>query len=237
MKALYKTLKIAICDDEPFWLDRMEKIVRNYFAKRYILEIQRYLSFEEILKTEADVVLLDIRLQNESGFTAAGKLNRRKQGLIIFCTAYEEYMFEAFTFRPFRFVRKMYLQKDLVQALKAAEEELNDASETIYVKNGDMLLMLHKKEILYIEKKERYCYIYTTKNKQYKVRETIREMLIKLDDKQFIRAHRWLVVNLREVVGYERTDILLSNSKRINVSRNAMQTIRRTLLEEGGTSI
>lgn len=227
-------LRVCIYDDERYWCQQMAKVVRDFFSNRYVIDIQFPTDSEGVLSTEADIILLDIRLNEGTGFSIADKLGRRKRGLVIFCTAYEEYMFEAFSFQPFRFVRKLYLKNDLTQAMKAAEDYISDRSETFWIKSGEAVRVLHKNEILYIEKVNRKCIIHTSDKEQIEVRETIRDLMDRINSNKFVMAHRWLIVNLRQVVGYDRTCVFLANSERIIVSRTAMQTIRRSLLESGG---
>ena len=106
--------RIAVVDDEPVWIEIMRGIVKDFFDSRSI-EIQldtfnnaQMLSDTMTVQKEAvDIVILDIDIPNINGFEIAERLKKQYPNIILmFYTMHEQYVFDAFSFQPFRYIRK-----------------------------------------------------------------------------------------------------------------------------------
>lgn len=74
-------LTIAICEDEKYILEELEKKVKRYIKRNQLdAVIQTYLSGEELLeKSDSfDIVLMDMKLPGISGLEAAKRLSTKK---------------------------------------------------------------------------------------------------------------------------------------------------------------
>ena len=88
-------MKIGICDDEKEIREMLQDQVRSLYPKADIL---LYASGEELLVGELpDILLLDIQMQGKSGIETAKELRLTDRHLIIiFVSAIEDYVFQAF---------------------------------------------------------------------------------------------------------------------------------------------
>ncbi|MCM1237402.1 MAG: response regulator, partial [Ruminococcus flavefaciens] len=89
-------MQIAVCDDE--------KEIRELFAEKIGklyrgADLSLYQSGEELLLSdrEPDILLLDIQMAGKNGMETAKELRKRnKKTIIIFVTALDDFVFQAF---------------------------------------------------------------------------------------------------------------------------------------------
>lgn len=99
-------MKIAICDDEPEIRNDIERKIRLLYPET---EILLYEDGKALLDAEApfDIVFLDIRMEGMNGMEAARALRAAgSDAVIIFVTALEEYVYEAFDVGAFHYLVK-----------------------------------------------------------------------------------------------------------------------------------
>ena len=104
-------MEIAICDDEKEIRDMLaEKIGKLYPQAGLSL----YRSGEELLlaEKEPDILLLDIQMPGKNGMETAKELRRKnKKAIIIFVTALEDFVFQAFDVGAFHYLVTENLRK------------------------------------------------------------------------------------------------------------------------------
>lgn len=99
-------MRIAICDDEPEIRNDIERKIRLLYPET---EILLYEDGRTLLDAEApfDIVFLDIRMEGMNGMEAARALRAAgSDAVIIFVTALEEYVYEAFDVGAFHYLVK-----------------------------------------------------------------------------------------------------------------------------------
>src|SRR5690606_10517866 len=80
-----------------------------------------------VAEHDPDVVLLDVRMPEEDGLSAAKKITGMEDPpAVIFCTAYDEYALDAFSTDAVGYLLKPVKQEDLEAALRKAQR-LNKA--------------------------------------------------------------------------------------------------------------
>ena len=89
-------MRIAICDDEK----NIRELIGNKVVRQYPeAEIVFFSSGEELLLSDKhiDILFLDIQMSGKNGMETARELRKKEKGMIlIFVTAMEEYVFQAF---------------------------------------------------------------------------------------------------------------------------------------------
>ena len=104
-------IKVAICEDDLFYLEKEKKLVESYLYRCGISsEIVTFTSSEELVKTYAnsfDIIFLDIELSGMSGIDAAKWLrDKGAKSYIIFISAYTEYLSEGYKVEAHRYLLK-----------------------------------------------------------------------------------------------------------------------------------
>lgn len=118
-------MRIAICDDDNEMLGRLKKDVIEIFGILKVnIEIFSFSDGKELLRTiqnddeNFDLFLLDIDMPDVSGLEIAQMLREMSVNLIIiFISAYDNYVFDSIEYSPFRYIRKSRIKEELPLAL------------------------------------------------------------------------------------------------------------------------
>lgn len=122
-------IRAAICDDEPTTLDYLhEHISREFRRQGAEIQIDKFTSGRNFLNAHKaelfDVIFLDIDMPEISGFEIAEQINNISEALIVFVTLHDELVFSSLKFRPFRFIRKPYLENELPETPESITFEM-----------------------------------------------------------------------------------------------------------------
>ena len=232
-------MRIAICDDDNEMLGRLKKDVIEIFGILKVnIEIFSFSDGKELLRTiqnddeNFDLFLLDIDMPDVSGLEIAQMLREMSVNLIIiFISAYDNYVFDSIEYSPFRYIRKSRIKEELPLALKAAHT-LFEKEQPRYIavksEEGDYYKVAHS-EIWYIEIESRKLYIYLTRDRVIKTWKTVKELLTELNDGNFVKIHSGCAVNLKYISEYYGYDVTLDNGKKLLASRSGIKAIKTTL--------
>ena len=117
-----ETMRIAICDDEK----NIRELIGNKVAKQYPdAKIVFFSSGEELLLSEEkiDILFLDIQMNGKNGMETARQLRKKdKKIIIIFVTAIEDYVFQAFDVGAFHYLVKPIEDAKFADVLYRAAE-------------------------------------------------------------------------------------------------------------------
>lgn len=216
-------IKIAIVDDESAVLLEISQELKNYFEKKSVAyTIQTFTGGIDFLAhTEPfDLAFLDIRMDGLSGIETARQLRENgAKGCIVFITALQEYVYDAFEVEasdyilkpidPTRFHRTMDRIYRRIQTV--------DTGSLVIPSKGNSCQVLPFREIYYLEAVNHKIEFHTEDavlEGYFKVAE-IAELL----DERFFQCHRSYFVNLDFVYGYDNGRAFLCNGAQVPVSR------------------
>lgn len=231
-------MKIAICDDNIDVIKQIENIVSQTYAEMQVdfcttcFENGRDLLAEMQDKDVTfDILLLDIDMPEISGLEIAKMLRERNENVIlIFISAYENYVFDTFEYNPFRFVRKLRMLQELPIAMRAAE--------AVYQKNKKRYVIIHcdegemridETEIMYLDVVKRQIRICLADGRMLYAWKTIKELQKELSEERFSKIHSGCLVNLKYVSGYTGSVIFLDNGEHLSASRSGIKIFKEDL--------
>jgi len=164
-----------------------------------------------------DIVLLDINLKGKiDGIETAKQMYEMAHVPIIYLTANtDEATFNrAKATKPYAFISKPYKPIDLQRAIeltisrlaeneagpKAGDEDLSAGqlfvlSDRIFVRHKESMVKIMLENVLYIEADRNYSHVYT-KQKDYLLSVTLKNIEEKLPPRLFQRIHRSFVINV-----------------------------------------
>lgn len=227
---------IAICDDEQEIRSSIERNIRLLYENADIIQFEDGKALVDY-GGSFDILFLDIQMEGMSGMEAARELRSRGcRAAIIFVTAIEEYVFEAFDVDAFHYIVKPFEKAKFFEILRkaVAERESINAKEakdepSIAIKTGTTTKKIYLYKIIYLEVFNRKVILYKTDGEV-----EFYGKLIELEDRlseDFVRCHRAYIVNLRYVLKYSANSITLENGKSILMSKQRYADFVRKYLE------
>jgi len=218
-------MKIGICDDERSAREMLKGKVKKLYPKADIL---LYTSGEELLAGELpDILLLDIQMQGKSGIEAAEELRLAdRQLIIIFVTAIEDYVFQAFDVDAFHYLVKPFSDEKFSEVLQKAAEKLEKPecengkpnTPSFLVTIGGTHITVNFEDIVYAEVFDRKVIIHTM--------DSDIEYYGKLKDLEkkagegFYRPHRAYLVNFNFIRKYDATTIYMKKGQALMAKQN-----------------
>ena len=235
-------MNIAICDEE----ETIRFTIRNLIEKQRIdCQITEFSSDRELIqiwerKTSVlpDILFRGIAKEGIDGIGIARKLRHwMEEGqkavwgslpLLIFVTAYPEYMLEAFSVHAFQYllypVRESIFESVFAQAVREYHylKPMKQAEpKELLVRNKTVLRKVPTDDIYYVESSNRKVILYLSKEKiEYydKIGVLERELY-----PRFFRIHKGYLVNMKYVEWYDRTELRMKNGESLLISKYKYQ--------------
>lgn len=207
-------IRVLIADDD----FGMRMILRKIISKNDEFElvgeaengIEAVQLFEEV---NPDVVFLDIEMPKLNGIECARKIfDINPKAIIVFATAHEGFMSEAFEVYAFDYLMKPFnmerIKTTLDRILQTKENrEGNEVLQNIQtskipsklvIKNKEGITFIDVDDIVVIQREQRSTVIYTTNNK-YITSESLGSIEEKLNSEYFMRSHKSYIMNIRKI--------------------------------------
>lgn len=232
-------MRIAVCDDEK----EVQRILIGKIKELYPeADVFGYGSGEELLRAGEvfDIFLLDIQMAGRNGMETAAELRKKNRDtILIFITALEEYVFQAFDVGAFHYLVKPFTDEKFEAVLAAAVEQCGNrggmergqeaAPEERYIviKTGGVRTRILIKDIVYAE-------VFNRKVMIHSIHGDI-EYYGKLSDlekqlgEDFFRAHRANLVHFKYVEKYNVSEIWLEKGHALMAKQNYAEFVKRYL--------
>ena len=215
-------LKIAVCDDEPVFVEQISGRIKEYMPDA---AIQGFISSANLLLwgEKFDIYFLDIQMEKMNGVETAKRLRESdEESVIVFITGAKEYVFEAFDVAALHYLIKPVADEKLQEVLKRAQKEIekkrNKKDRQIFIKTRNKSITLNVSDILYLENEMRKIIVHTMSGEIsfYGVMADVEQEV----GEDFYRCHRGYLVNLSHVAEYDAENIMLTNGEKIYLSKN-----------------
>lgn len=239
-------INIAICDDEVTVLKYLKNMIMNISKELKVYpKVSIYDKGKQLIdivssrKKVFNILFLDIEMSDISGLEVAKYIREINTDIIlIFISAYEQYVFRSIEYNPFRYIRKKRMEQELPLALKAAYLCVKQNEDKfIFVKTEKGEVRIKKADIIYYETEERRIRLYMNNGTSFLVWKTIKGFYQELSDNSFIRIHSGCVVNTKYIQQYTLYDIILENGKHLSVSRTRLKEVKSAILHYWGEKI
>ncbi len=231
-------IRIAICDDEKEIGERIFQFTQKHFEQTNVVGTccvfdsgQKLLYEVEETKTWFDILLLDIEMPKLDGMELTLRVREYLLDVIvIFITSYEKYIYHSFKVQPYRFIPKDKVNEMLPEALNDAITTINAQEGKFYLaENKDIVEKIFYKNIIYIWRIGKYCYIQKTNGESTKVRATLKEIYKELDNDMFEWIDRGYICNLAHIVKITDDTIELTNGEKLQVSGDRLTSVKNQL--------
>ncbi|MDX9846057.1 MAG: LytTR family DNA-binding domain-containing protein [Tenuifilaceae bacterium] len=200
---------------------------------------------ELILKSNPDLVLLDIEIKGGTGFNILQKI-RPYNFMVIFITAFDEFAIKAIKFSAIDYILKPVNETEFCSAIENAittyeknkvamqvqnlldHVEDKGKNRKIVLRTMESIFLVDLEEVLYCESDNSYTTFYLSDCKQILVSKGIKEYEQMLSPFRFFRPHQRYLVNLNHVERIDKNDggsIILKNKASIPISHRRKQAL------------
>lgn len=205
---------IAI-DDEPMALEILEAFcsqndqveLKKTFTKT--ADARRYLNTFPV-----DLMFLDINMPEITGIDFYKGLAHPT--MVIFTTAFSQYAVDGFELSAVDFLLKPYSPERFTVAVQKAFEyhkflanKQSGEEKHIFIRVEYSLVKIALADILYIEGLADYLKVHLVNNKMVITRMTMKSLLAKLSEKEFIRIHRSFIIPFSKIEGLRNKNVQL----------------------------
>jgi len=193
---------------------------------------------ELILKTNPDILFLDIELDEGTGFDLLLKFPVRNFK-VVFTTAYDQFAVKAIKEEAIDYILKPYGPKDVISAVhkikkrkSSADGNMEDFIQSLQnkvkvsFKTSEGIYILNTDKISHVNGEGAYCTIVDENCNSILVSKNIGDVEKLLPQKSFFRIHKSYLVNLNHIKKLENEDggyILTSCEQRIPIARRKKQ--------------
>lgn len=245
--SLASPLRVIIVEDLLLLLQGVERFFRQ--QKDFIVVGTCRTVYDTIAMVQAtkpDLLLLDIRLPDGTGFDILEQIPDKMK--VIFMTAYEEYAIRALRYGAIDYLLKPLDHDELREALQRVIEdqplfrEQIDVSLNTYRKNKEQdreqdhiivrsqqyVEVVKLKEIIYLQADNSYTTFFLNGGKNVVSTRSMKEYEELLPDASFIRTHQSYMVNKLYIHRYcpNESMILLQNGIQIPVSTRKKEMVQ-----------
>lgn len=239
-----KPIKVLIVEDEIIIAKDLAYHLKTMGLEvcGILIEGEKVLEFLQTILP--DIILMDVSLKGAmSGINAVQQLQKKYNIPVIYLTANtDDATFElAKLTKPFAFVEKPFKKKTLLRTLellieRLMEKETDNSTESInsyvlndriFIKDGQALVKVFLKDILYVQAERAYCLI-ATQERKHLLSVPLKNFEEQITTDYFLRVHRSYLVNLDHIDRLEEHMIIIQNT-RIPVSRTYQEVLTKHL--------
>ncbi len=216
-------IKVVIADDDPGMRLIERKMIEKAGGFQLLGEAQ---SGDELLKMveqhHPQLVFLDVEMPEKTGVECARVIQDMDPSIIlIFATAHDQYMGDAFEVYAFDYLLKPFkmdrVMKTLARAkariLREADDEDEDdqplpplphtaphaVTGRLMLHHKDGVSFVSMEDILLVQREERSTVIYTADGGRYVTSDSLAETEARLDPAVFFRCHKSYIINLNRI--------------------------------------
>ncbi len=237
-------LRSVIIDDDKFARSYLRDLHAEFCPQiEIVAELESTVGAAAFLDEHpVDVIFLDIEMPELDGISFAHGL-QNKNTQLIFVTAHMKYAIPALREGAVDFLLKPINKKEFKEAVMRAENNLlirkasgfasgeyfSKKIELHYLKGFKLVAL---RDIISLEANSNYTIVYLTNGEQIVVSRSLITFEKKLDSVFFFRIHKSHIINLlhfREYYSEEGGSVLLSDNRKLFVSRYRQQSFFRVV--------
>lgn len=232
-------MKAVIIDDESHVHDVIQRLAFHLASNVQIIGTASSVKegYELVIEKKPDLIFLDIKMEDGTGFDLLNKLER-PYPYTIFVTAHDTFALEAFKFSAIDYLIKPIESESLERAIEKASErykiglmkeqiesfnnKLNSDNKgnRIVLRDAENIHFVETKDILWCSAEGSYTTFHMTNNRTLVVSKHLKEYETLLVPYNFIRANRSYIVNCHQIKRYDKIEssLILNGDHRLPIS-------------------
>ena len=213
-------IRVVIADDEQGMRLVMRKVLARVEGFTLLGEAEDGPSLIALAEAHRpQLILLDVEMPGMTGVECARIIQDTDPSImLIFATAHEQYMADAFSVYAFDYLLKPFKLERLTQTLTRVRNILQHRVQETPVPlppaapaaprtNAGRLMLRHREgvqfldmeQVLLVQREERATVLYTTDGGRFVTSDSLGEMEARLDTTVFFRCHKSYIINLQHI--------------------------------------
>ncbi len=211
-------IRVLIIEDESIAARNLQRMLEGLHQSIDVVEVidSKKEAIEKIPKLSFDLILLDIHLSDGSSFGIFDKIACEKP--IIFTTAFDKYMLEAFKHLSIDYLLKPIIQTDLQKAFdkyeahfqkEKASVPINELMELLQSKErfkkrflvqaGKRLRSVEIENVAYFHSRDKATYLVDQEGVQFPIEFSLVQLENSVDPENFFRINRRFLVARKSI--------------------------------------
>ena len=239
-------MKALLIDDERLARNALRRLLAAHANIEIVGEASNADEAKMLIEDlNPDVIFLDIQMPGKTGFELLGELDAVPS--VICTTAYDQFALRAFEVSALDYLVKPIEPERLAEAVRkipvappalpvvpsSAPVKYLDASDRVFVKDGDRCWFVPLGEIRLMESEGNYTRLYFGKENPFILR-TLNHLEVRLNPDVFFRVNRGQIVNLnyvQKIDNWVNGAMLatLSDGKQVELSRRRAQEFKERM--------
>lgn len=237
-------MKIAICDDDKEFAEKVEDQLINYTTMRQIpVEVSVFTTADEFVHSELEiynVVFLDVRIGKSNGIDAAQQLRKRNsRAVLIFISAFVEYAIMGYSVHASAYLLKSDLDGTFQNCMDEVFQKTSIEPVSIIVPYEGTNVSIQSEHILYIESYRHQLKLHTTLSALSTV-----QYYFKLSDLEsvlcqhgFLRIYKSYLINMDHCKAIQKKLALMDDGTELTCSRQNYHQILEAFLRWKGERV
>jgi len=238
-------MRTLVIDDERLARKELISLLEAYTEIEVIGECSNAEEAIEMIKEkQPDLIFLDIQMPGKNGFEMLEELVTVPK--VIFVTAFDEYAIKAFQVNALDYVLKPIDPERLSSAIDKLNEEpaevvseevqnedILDSEDQIFLKDGDKCWFVTLKDVRMFISEGNYVRVMFDDQKPLVLR-SLNNLEKRLDEREFFRANRKYIINLKWVEKIETwfnggLMVMIKGGEQVEVSRRQSSKFKELL--------
>lgn len=230
-------LQIAICDDEQFYRQKIQKLLVQYLEKNELqYDLHIFMSGAEFLErcennVKFDIVFLDINMEEIDGIQTAVRIRSfHSDTYIVFVTAFIDYALEGYKVNAIRYLMKDTLDAAMEECMTAILRKMQIAQITFSFLEGEK--RLYTDNILYVESRGHKSIFYYMESERviYQIYEKLDDIEKRLDGCGFLRLHKSYLANMKHIRKISNYTAYLDTGDQLQIPRLRFKTVKEAFV-------
>lgn len=234
-------LKIAVCDDEKFYREKITALLQKYLSNCQVdSTIDIFSSGDEFLSQSSnavkyDAVFMDINMEQTDGIETAMRIRAfQSNTYIVFVTAFIKYALDGYKVNAVRYIMKDTLDAAIPECMDAILQKMQLRQVSFSFMEGEK--RLYTDNLLYVESNKHKSVFYYQEEQltKYQIYEKLDDIEKVLAGFGFLRIHKSYLVNMRHIRRISNYIAELSTGEELPIPRIRYQSVKQEFVEYKG---
>ena len=234
-------IKIAIIDDEPEFIEIIEKYINEVIQNKKnqdCISLEKFISAEDFLKAmdygeEYQIIFSDIEMERMSGIQLGRKLTDEKKDIyLIFLTSHAEFAAESYLLNTYQYILKQDMKRRIPEILNPILEKLENQKKNYRViPSGNGIKKILYRDIVCIQKMKgkKYLEYYKCDGAIYREQINLQQLFEELHTSEFLTLDRSCIVNIEHIDQITGNLLVMDNGQTLTICKRRLTEIKHQI--------